>query len=298
MELNDMFDAETNGDALDEQLVTAGAVLEKMAADLNLDLSSLGDDVVAGYLAELMPAAPQTEKIATAAEGAPMEQQQEAGLTYPEVFAELTKIAAAEQVDLTKLSTEEMAETIQVLAEQMADPSYGKVAEEVVQARQLGAEMAIGFAEKMAEFQAAEKAEEKSEKKDEAKDDGEKEASAFGAGLRAGQMREGAKKLVGAAKEKTRGAVNKGLEGYSTHGEKVRAGAALAGAAGAGAVAGRASKRDKTSKDEAFEAAALNRAAEMLKAAGIDPETGEKVASEEDIDAAAIELLRAKGYEV
>jgi len=252
-----MFDAETTGgDALDEQLVTAGSILEKVAAELDIDISQMSDEVVAGYLAELMPETHQPEKTA-ADQGAPMEQQNE--LTYPVVFAELTKIAAAEQVDLTKLSAKELAETCEVLAQEMSNPDYGKVAAEVVQARQLGAEMAIGFAEKMAEFQAMEKTEKKeeaSEKKEEKKDkdgddDGEKEASAV-------------KKLISAVGEKS----------ASQRGTKT------------------------ASQQEAFDAAVLARAIEMVKAAGIDPETGEKVASESDINAAAIELLRSKNYQV
>ncbi len=287
MDMSEIFDAETQGDSFDARLAETGVLYEKLAAAEGVDISQLSDEIVAGHLMELMGTA--QPKIA---EEAPM-------TIHPAVFSELSKIAAANNIDLSKLSAEDLAQHCVELEAAMQEPGYGKQAEqaeaevqaaataeaEKVAAREMGAEMAVGFYAKMSELE-EEKNKEEAEREAAKEEEAKKEAAAMG---------EAAKKLKDAVASKTRGAVNKGLEGYGTHGSKIRAGAALAGAAGAGVAAGRASK---TSADEAFETVVLNRAAEMLKASGIDPETGEKVASDDDINVAAIELLRAKGYTV
>jgi hypothetical protein len=300
MDMSELFDSETRGDALDEQLVTAGALLEKLASDVGVDVASLDDQTVAGYLAELMPQQPQTK---TASEEPTTMTNQ---ITHADVFAELAKVAAAEGVDLSKLSSEGISECFDAVAAQMASPEYGKVSE----ARSMGHEMAVGFAEKMDSLQ--------------------KEAAYFpgkdvlhaaelsqalgsrGVSGRAHYIADllgsGAKHNIGAgdlspavlrlaqAQQAVKNTVNAGLEGYGVHGDKIRAGAAGVGLLGLGA--GAHHMATKKSAEEAFNDAVVNYAADMLKSAGIDPSTGEKVSAEQIIHEAAVDLLREKGYEI
>jgi hypothetical protein len=77
------------------------------------------------------------------------------------------------------------------------------------------------------------------------------------------------------------------------------AGAVAPGTGGAGYLAGRrAGKKKAEKKASAFDTLVIEKAAEILEANGIDPQTGEtKQASIEDVvNARAVELLEASGY--
>lgn len=309
--VTDIFDQDIqNGettDDLDADLVNASLVLQKVAADEGIDLASLSEEDVADLIVELLP----HEKVAKLTQPEPqtkeasqdMSQNQ---ITIADVAQELSKIAQDEGIDLTQVTKEEYEQAFDALAEKMASPSYAeeKVAsEKVAEAREYGAQMAEGFLDRLKQAGETPDAEKQAAAMEhlrrfagKAKEHAGRAASAI-ADSKAGKAvdraaQKGGEKLlnvVGAGAEKASPTLKRRV-GYGA------AGTAAAGTAAAGAGAHHMSKK---SLDEA----AYETAAEFLRENGIDPETGNKLAGDEDlteekIAARAVEMLREAGYEV
>lgn len=333
--MTDIFDqdilSESSSGDLDQDLANAGHVLQKLAEEEGVDLNSLSDADVAALAMELLPTqghAQTTQETRKEASAMSTETETQTQIpnepTYADVAVELSKIAAAEGIDLATVSREEYHEAFAKVAEMMADPTYGeKVAEEeekLAAAYAQGVRMADGFLDRLKEAE-----DEDEKKKDEKKDDdeGKKEAAravgaaihhakdkakkllgkGVGAAVRAGEkVREGASAAAKAERGFHEGVGKGHAKGLSmaiakrskgTPAERLAtgrtmAGRAVTGGAAAGAAgaagAGYAAGRSK----ESFDLAALEVAQDIARDMGFDPTTGEKLAGDEVLDADAV----------
>lgn len=313
------------GDDPDAGMALAAETLSKIAAEEDFDLNSLDDDQIAGLMQTLMGAedtgdsGKQDDNKAEETQEQPdgqQQDQQEVAVAEPEktssntaatladVAVELAKIAAAEGFDLNTLSPEQRVEIVQDLAAQMSDPGYQqKVAEaqeKLAEADLIGRAMARSFDDEMKKISGAMDSVRKAGRT--AVDYVKNTAGKAGRAV-AGQAEETAQQArrlpgeYGFQREVMgRGKVRSGLEALRRS-PRI---AAAAGTAAAGTVAGSAAlahhaTKDKKSQDEAVVA----KAREILEASGYDPDTGaQKVASDEQIHQAALELLREKGWNV
>lgn len=315
----DIFDADilenSSGD-LDVDLVNAGQLLQKLAAEEGIDLDSLPDHVVEDLMRDIVVPQPHIEQPQeTRKEASAMDQQTHQipnEPTYADVAVELSKIASAEGINLDEVSREEYHEAFANLAERMADPEYGKQAqaedEKLAAAYEQGQRMADGFLDRIKQ---AEDEDEKAKKEREDKEKAEKEKEAAFSGSytrgftpdKATKAKEIAKGLLGKGADKAREAAGK-LKGAVTEhatkhkGKYTHAGAAAGGAAVGGGVGAVASR-----KKEALDEAALQVAQDMAREMGFDPTTGEKLAAatevevtEDEVAARAIEMLKESGY--
>jgi hypothetical protein len=122
-----------SSEALETQLEAATQILEKAAADEGIDLNALSTDDFAGLLLEVMGKEAADEGAeggeggeAGAGEGGESTETATEGgePSVVEVFAEATKRAAAEGIELAKLSQADLALVIEGVAADMRDPSY------------------------------------------------------------------------------------------------------------------------------------------------------------------------------
>jgi hypothetical protein len=330
--LNEIFSRATQSD-LDTELAAAGELLQKVAEDQGIDLTQLSDDDVAELMVDLMPSklaaeepekgeTKEHEKKETKAEEKKEDKGEDKkasipeGLTFADVAVELSKAAAAEGVDLSQLSREDYHAAFDAIATRMASPEFAvekQAAEEaqakIAEADALGRVMARAFMDEQAKVAASPLR---------ALPEGARQAigKAVGAVKRQGAAAvEGAKGLpkqisegAAGAKKKLEMGIAKRLEGPAKERlerskSMVSTGAKAVGATalgGAGFAAGRASKDDggKRKKSAAeIEAAALELARNFLAENGIDPDTG-KQASDPDVEARALEILKEAGYSV
>ena len=325
--ITDIFDEETqtgSGD-LDVDIATAGVVLTKLAEEVNVDLGSLSDAQIAELMADLMPpktASQQTQQTQqtptneTRKEASAMSQQTEPKtVSYAEVGIELTKIAAAKNIDLTKISEADYVASFNELADRMADPNYASATEaaKVAAAQEAekiaadkaafehGERIADGFLAriKRAEDEESKKREDEEKAKAKKEEEAKKEASAAseiaGHGKAAlGVAKDMVKKHMGAAADKGKHLVAAVKEHGAKHKGHYAAGAG--GAAAGAAATGAAMSRKKE--------AALKIAQEIVEEMGFDPATGQpKVAAaaeetftDEEVAAEAIEMLKAANY--
>lgn len=325
-------------DGFDPRYVAAGDVLVKIAEDEGIDLDSISDEEISTMLTDIVSqeatgeggegggeggGEPGTETGGETGEGADM--GKESSITHGSVSRELVKIASSEGVDLSSLSQGEYDEVYNDLANAMATPGYfqkqAAAVEKLAEADAIGRAMAHSFDDELRKLA----------------DNGDgttKEAM----GGRAGHYaREAFRKATGkagraasqaagavrgaagkarAAESAAAGGIGKGV-GKTETGKKMTmaiakrlkgtpaerlakarrivgrgaAGAAAAGAAGAGAGAYGAGKMS-------FDEDVMSTARQMLANAGINPDSGEKVAEdyEGNVAASAIALLEENGY--
>lgn len=265
---------------IDIELNAAADLLQKVAEDAGIDLETLPEEGVAELLHDILNTdktasaeAPSTETTAAPGTSAP----DAAGLTAVDISLELTKRAAAESLDLTTLTAEEYKRAFDVVAAEMADPTYGekvaeaeKVAQELAHMDEMGRVAARGFYDELNKLAA----------EDEDKGKGE----------------EGKGKMAPPFGKKPEAEEGKGEK--EEKGEKKEASlrdrlVSLAKTAGAQPQA-----PGNTAKVAFLQTAAQERAAQILLASGIDPATGTKLASDEEIEAAAVALLKEKGYQL
>lgn len=282
---------ETTTDARDVDLVAAGETLAKIAAEENIDLNSLDDATVEGLLKEVITAqaggggeattetpAAEPEKTAAATPAAPAPAAAPAATKtasqepdLADVSVELLKIASAEGVDLSKISKDEYTKAFDKLAGAMASGEYFKKQAEAeeMQAKLaemdvLGRGMAHSFMDEVQKIAAAK------DKPAETKTAEEKTAESK-------KLAEMPEKLRAAIEKK----MGKGGEGKDEHEDKHE------------------DKKEKEHEEKkaSLEAAATAMARRELILNGINPDGGEKFASDEDATKAlAIEMLRAGGY--
>lgn len=286
--LSQVFDTTT--DARDVDLVAAGETLAKIAAEENIDLNSLDDATVEGLLKEVITAqaggggeattetpAAEPEKTAAATPAAPAPAAAPAATKtasqepdLADVSVELLKIASAEGVDLSKISKDEYTKAFDKLAGAMASGEYFKKQAEAeeMQAKLaemdvLGRGMAHSFMDEVQKIAAK-------DKPAETKTAEEKTAESK-------KLAEMPEKLRAAIEKK----MGKGGEGKDEHEDKHE------------------DKKEKEHEEKkaSLEAAATAMARRELILNGINPDGGEKFASDEDATKAlAIEMLRAGGY--
>lgn len=325
MSVEDMFfEQTTQGEDLDHESAAVGALVDKIAASKGIDIDSLSDEEAQRIFASVSEPTTVTTKEAgdtTMPNTAPTSAPQEPQLTVVDVSRELIKIASENnKLDVLQgMTPEQYEDAFNKLAEEMARPDYAarrqaeQEAAKIAQAEfeadyESGRRIARGFhaeLQKIAEESAKEekgeeKKEEKKEEKGEEKEEA-KEASRAGTALHnLGQLAKHAPKGIA---DSARGAAKSvGEHVARNRGKYEAAGAAAAGAAGFGA--GRASKKDKEDSKEASDARAqaiIARAEELVKSAGLDPEEFaarlEQAKQASEVDAEAMDLLRALGYE-
>lgn len=314
--VTELFDNPAS-EELDVDLANASHALQKLAGEMNIDLSSLTDDEVAGLLRQLLP----EDKVASVEhqpeESAqmPEQQEQQTQITDADVARELAKVAAANNIDWSQVSREEATEAYIKLAERMTSGEYfaeqaarEEEAQKLAEAKEQGVAMADGFLARLSEagFPGTKVAEDmpeddkemEPEKKDKKDEEKEKEAAEKLAALlnkRAGMVPpvrklEALGEAVRSAANKTR--MGKKLVDKATSAmpgtsyqklrrvDKALGGAAAVGGAGAAGLA--ASKAMGGKKKEALDQYALKLAADLLEANGINPATGELIEQDQD----------------
>lgn len=307
-DLNEIFSRATQGD-LDTEIAAAGELLQKVAAEQGVDLTELSDEDVAELMTDLMPQV-QAEKVASAAvpatESIPAET-----VTYADVAVELSKVAAAKGVELASLSREDYHAAFDAVATDMASPEYGtqKQAEEeaeskLAEADAIGRYMARSFMDEQEKIAASWQGVKDVLKGGiaKAKNLAAKTPGTVGRTLRGGEMREKARaaKSVSGIERLTDRAKAYGLARAAeaakskSLGKKVLIGAGGAGVAGGTAAIALGAKRHHD-KQAGIEAEALELARDYLLENGIDPDTGDKVASDAAAERAA-EILAEAGW--
>lgn len=300
-DFDSIFNPPSDTDA-DTDLANASAMLNKIAADVGVDLNKLSEETIAELLGDLMPAPTHTDT--PRAKEAQMTTPQSP--TVADVSLELSKIAAADGIDMTKVSKEEYAEAFDSLAARMASPDYHetKIAAEEEQAKlaeayHQGARMADGFLDRLKQ---AEEEEKKDKEKDKEKDEKEKEASRYSEA--ANNLKNVAKshlnELKGHAQEKGKALLGAVKDHGMKHKDKYTHGAAGAAGAAAGGAAGHMAGSRKKEAQELDELV-TKIAAKFLADAGFNPDTGEKTAAEANIDdlflsALALQKIAEAGY--
>lgn len=325
MQLNELF--ETNPQEFDTRLVTATERLKEAAAEHGVDLDVLSDEDKTAMLRELMgvdaPRAEETPESKVASEPVPpaVVETPSAEPTFLEVSIELTKRAAAESLDLTVLTPEQYEQVFtKVAADMLAerDPEVqetrAKIAEQEEHWARMGRIAAEAFDERLQKIAEEREAEEAKETKEEPENkfppaakgkdddkDAEKTKEAMmgkllGAAKAIGSKGDSALKGVGKGVDRAARAVG-GHTGDLTY-RQLGAGAVGAGALAAGGAA--AAGRGKSAAAEHIEAEAVKVARQVLVDNGIDPDTGEKIASDETAAIAnrAREILLAHGWEL
>jgi hypothetical protein len=256
------------------KLAAAGEMFEKLAAEQGLDINDFSDDEAADILTQIMdggsaPEAPAAEpKVASAAAPVAQPAQQSQGeLLYAQAFQEVTKQAAAEGIDVTQVAPEELHNAVLKQAHLMSDPAYqAKVAalnEKIAEADMLGRVMAHSYVNELAKIAESNAAPEGKGERDEDKDKKEKKAS-----------------LVAALRSKQAGEVPPAFASKGKDEDE--------------------KEKEKKEKEEAEKKASFvsARVHAHLLSQGIDPSTGQKLASAEqnEIDQAAIAILKEKGW--
>lgn len=270
------------------KMAAAGEALVKLAADRGLTLNDFTEQESMDLLEMLMgdktaseipggeaPLAPVKPTAVTPPASKTASEQRQ--LSYGEVFAEVVKVAAANNYDLTTATPAEIDDAVQKMAEVMSDPNYAvkqaALQEKLAEADAIGRVMAHSYVDELSKIAAAGKTAGKTDEEKREEEKNEKKA-ALVRELRAktsGEMPEAFKKHM------------KGKDGEKSEKDE---------------------KSEKEEKEEAekkahFAKVAELRAAQILIANGVNPATSAKFASsEEQVDAAALNLLAQKGYTV
>jgi len=265
---------------IDIELNAAADLLQKVAQDAGIDLEALPEEGVAELLHDILStnktAGAEPVKTASAETATETAAPAARELTAVDVSLELTKRAAAEDLDLATLTPEEYKHVFDVVASEMSDPTYGekiaeaeKVAQELAHMDEMGRVAARGFYAELNKL-AAEDDDDKGE--------------------------EGKGKMAPPFGKKPEGEEGKGKD---EKGEKKEASLRdrLVSLAKTASIQPQAPAAD-TAKVAYLQTAAQERASQILLASGIDPTTGTKLASDEEIEAAALALLKEKGYQL
>lgn len=265
------------------KLAAAGELLEKLASERGLSVSDFTEEETMDLLGTIMgegtgdvgggtaPAevsAPAKIASAPAAAPAPVAAPGTTKVAYQVALAEVMKVAQANGFDLNKATPEELHSAVENMQEVMSDPQYGvkqaAFEEKIAEADALGRVMAHAYVDELGKIASATTATPATAVTP-APDVSEKKA-AFVRELRA--------KVAGEMPPQ-----------FAAH------------AKGKGEGKGDDEDKDEKEKKAAFEKAASLRAAEVLVASGINPETGSKFASDqEQVEYGAKLILQQKGY--
>jgi len=271
------------------KIAAAGDALVKLAADRGLTLSDFTEqesmDLLEMLMNEPKVATETTPPAGTAPQAAaPAAQPEKVAGEQPQVdygmaMAEVVKVAAANGYDLTKASPAELNDAVVKMAELMSDPTYATkqaaFQEKLAEADAIGRVMAHSYVDELSKIAEANKvAAGKTDEEKREEEKNEKKAA-----------------LVRELRAKTAGGMPPQFAEHM-HGK------------------GKDEKNEKKDEDEKkekeeaekkanFAKVAELRAAQILIENGVNPATSAKFASaEEQVDAAAINLLALKGYKV
>ncbi len=253
------------------------------------------------------------------------------------IMQETIKAAAANDLDITDLDPSDLAVLKAAVAEEIeSDPEayLAKLAaddeamEKIAEADEAGRVMARSFFDEWQKLAAA--TTDEPDAPDTTDDEGEKvagrgaaavAAAKGAAGKASGKFNDfatrvgrGVEKHTGLGSKGTKAIMDQGTEAgkvvgrdmgnkatgaalkehYGKMGKRALGAAGATAAVGAGAGAAAAAHKKKHAEDEAV----LGAARALLYANGIDPDSGEKLAFDDEIGAAALELLKEKGWEV
>lgn len=315
MNVQELF-GDVPAEEFDTRLQLATEVLVKSAADQDIDLDMLSAEDKQAALTEIMATQFEADKVAsetpaaeTPVETPAVETPAVAELTHLDVTFELNKRAAEEGLDLTTLTKEQYTEVFTKVATELVEASdpelvaeRQKIAEQEATFEHLGRICARGFHDelnKLAEEEEAKatpfppkKKEEGDDEKPKSKDDedeGEKKAMKE-------KLLAGAAKLVGKGRDASEAVGRKvlttaGVKNVNKDMAHATTGVMAGVGGGTAAVLG-----GKEKKASYIEERAIELARERVVAAGFDPDTGDKLASDEEIAARADEILAAKGW--
>lgn len=127
---------------LDNSYDIATQILVKTAEEEGIDLNELSDDEIQELLSDIRE---EVSDRADESGGEGGEEPKTAGLTTADVALELSKVAAANGIDLSQVSREEYAEAFDKLASEMSNPHYWETQEKVAEADFAGRVMARAF---------------------------------------------------------------------------------------------------------------------------------------------------------
>lgn len=304
--MSDIFDPTDS--ELDPEIQAAALLLEKYAADAGLDLNAMPEEEFVGLLHQIAGSntTPVGDDGTNQVKEASMEQQQ-IQLTPQDVHLELTKVAAAEGVDINTVSREEYHELFNAMVQEMQDPAYAEkvAAEEAAMAEayanyEAGDRMADAFLLKLA---AADIVTEEQLKQAGVRDAAKRVWE--GTKNMARQAGSKAKELEGRASDAVgRAAGNLGPKAdRQSTGRRVLGAMAATGTVGVGAGAAMRGGKKKEASDEEFTQDVLKVASDILVANGINPETFEPLEQpepsyEDQVKIAAFELLTQHGFEI
>lgn len=256
----------------DTKLAAAGEMFDKLASEQGLSISDFTDEEAADLLTTIMdtggkvanvdetPAAQAQVAAATPAAATPKVASANDQLLYAQAYQEVTKQAAAQNIDVTQVDPAELHNAVIKQAQLMSDPTHqAKVAalnEKVAEADMLGRVMAHSYVDELSKIAAANGGDNKQEKK-----------AAFVAALRAKSAGELPPQFAANAAKKKDG------EGDEDDKDK-----------------------EKKEEEEKKASLVLARVQGHLLSQGIDPSTGEKLAASAEIDAEAMRILKEKGW--
>lgn len=331
-DMNEIFSSATQGD-LDVELAAAGEMLQKIAEEQGVDLNELSDDDVAELMVDLMPkAASDGGYVAEAGQGSSIpgeltfadvavelskrasdEQIDLSSLSREDYHAAFNAVASSMTSPDYAYEKQAEAEATSKLAEADALGRFmarAFVDEQDKIAREIAVGTKPGLADRIDAISApmdrpktladrsgkgktlAGLRPESSREKVEGVGRKLKNFSAEHAGRADEAVQRGGAKLISSLPEglkKRLGSITAGRARAAGYG------AGAAGVAAAGGLAYGAKKLYDRSKESSVEAEALELASNFLLENGIDPSTGEKVASSEAIERAN-EILRNAGW--
>jgi hypothetical protein len=319
-DLNEIFERATDAD-LDTELAAAGELLQKIAQQEGVDLSELSDEDVAELMVDLLPKTAADEGEHKSAreeyEYRKRETKMASEITFADVAVELSKVAANEGIDLDGLSRGQYHELFDIVAESMQDPDYmeNKLAQDeanakLAEADALGRYMARAFMDEQQKIARAPKevldriaaGEELRTKR------GVPPVPDKPMGAHARELTAKAKQKLLAGVERVGGEVGNVVNRVSNrqlvHGGKkylnprnVGAASLIAGTAAAAGGAKMLHDRFSEGKNKkSLDEQALEMARDYLLENGIDPDTGHKLASDDDVAQRAAEILAEAGW--
>jgi hypothetical protein len=331
-DLNEIFERATDAD-LDTELAAAGELLQKIAQQEGVDLSELSDEDVAELMVDLLPKTAADEGEHKSAreeyEYRKRETKMASEITFADVAVELSKVAANEGIDLDGLSRGQYHELFDIVAESMQDPDYmeNKLAQDeanakLAEADALGRYMARAFMDEQEKIALTEeekayhkmrmKMQMEGKDKDIAAMDPSRHTARDARRAQAAERLErvkqhanpinrarGAFSAAGEELKYQRNLAGKGVGGAAKAlvetAKKHKGVAATLGAGGLLAAGGAAYGAKKLMDKQSFDEQALELARDYLLENGIDPDTGNKLASDYVAERAA-EILAEAGW--
>jgi hypothetical protein len=326
----DTLEKIAGAEGIDLNKLSEAELEQSLATLMNIELPNDATDAADKTASDATAAAQQTT--ATEQPQPKVAQDETPSLTNVDVSMALNKYAAANNVDLTKLSSDEYAAAWNEMAEYLSSPQaeQDKVAAaeqqtKLAEADLTGRQFARSFWDELQKLSAEEEKDEKDDDKDDAddkkafsfakKDEEEKKASFTEKVRSAGKTVADAAERTGAevrtrAARVGRDASSANRRAMEISGERGKniatgagvaaAGTAAAGAAGVGGAAAlRGGKKDEKTSAAELDALVTDRAREILVQNGVNPDSGQKFASDQElVDFLAMEKIRAAGIEV